>query len=477
MLMSRMDEIRRVWQQELRIPFPLTAQEAWDFWLLESPPYEVKTTAVAQYGKKHQINTLIETGTYRGYMVDTQKAVFQRIYSIELDLALYTAAKTHFAADAHVSILHGDSGTVLPQLLASIDEPCLFWLDGHYIPLSTESAKGNLDTPILAELAAILSHPVPNHVILIDDARCFIGSNPLLKDYPTIAELKQYVATLRPDLHFEVKDDIIRIHPPIAHDPQKTVTFRLPFDEKSFLVHGSSSDQSVLYYIEMANGLYEEYVLNVLKRVVKPDSICLDIGANLGTISLALSHLAPQGKVYAFEPSSVNLAFLHQTLQDNGIGNVEPVPLGVFDRNGIIEFCEVDRGGGWSFIASEATSAATNTISCTRLDDWVAAHNLSRIDLIKLDVEGSEIQVLQGGQETFKAFDPDLVIEFNPDNLRGYFGKDPNELFLRLFALYKNIYLIKREGGLLPIHSYPQLLEAIRPFHGDLFCTNKTALL
>lgn len=49
--MSRMDEIRRVWQQELRIPFPLTAQEAWDFWLLESPPYEVKTTAVAQYGK------------------------------------------------------------------------------------------------------------------------------------------------------------------------------------------------------------------------------------------------------------------------------------------------------------------------------------------------------------------------------------------------------------------------------------------
>ncbi|EJL43059.1 FkbM family methyltransferase [Brevibacillus agri] len=475
--MSRMDEIRRVWQQELRIPFPLTAQETWDFWLLESPQYEVKTAAVTDYGKRHQIRTFIETGTYRGYMVAAQKAAFSRIYSIELDPALYLAAKTHFAADEHVSILHGDSSKVLPELLASITEPCLFWLDGHYIPLSTESAKGNLDTPILEELAAILSHPVRNHVILIDDARCFIGSNPLLKDYPTIAELKQYVADLRPDLHFEVKDDIIRIYTPIPQNAQKTVTFRLPFDDKSFLVHGSSFDQSVLYYIEMAGGLYEEYVLNVLKRVVQPDYTCLDIGANLGTISLALSHLAPRGKVYAFEPSAVNLAFMKQTLHDNGASNVEPVPLGVFDRNGIIEFCEVDRGGGWSFIASEATSAATNTISCTRLDDWVAARSLSRIDLIKLDVEGSEIQVLQGGMETFKTFDPDLVIEFNPDNLRGYFGKDPNELFLCLFALYSHLYLIKRDGGLMKITSYTQLLDAIKPFHGDLFCTNKTILL
>ncbi|MFP3389260.1 FkbM family methyltransferase [Brevibacillus sp. SIMBA_040] len=474
--MSRMNQIRQMWQTELRVPSGLTAQEAWDFWILESPPYDVKTAAVKEYGSRHQIRTLIETGTFHGYMVAAQKQHFNQIYSIELDDALFLAAKNNFAGEAHISILHGDSSKVLPSLLASINEPCLFWLDGHYIPLSIESAKGDLDTPILEELATILSHHVTDHVILIDDARCFIGPNPLLKDYPTIEDLKQYVATLRPDLHFEVKNDIIRIHPPRTLSATKTVQFRLPFDQKSFLIHGSHSDQSVLYYVEMADGLYEDYVINLLRKVVQPDYVCLDIGANLGTISLALSYLAPSGKVYAFEPSSINYHFLTKTLEDNQIQNVEPVPLGVFDRNGTIEFCEVDRGGGWSFVASEATSAATDTITCTRLDDWVAEKNLSRIDLIKIDVEGSEVQALTGAVQTFKNFNPDLVIEFNPDNLRGYFGKDPNELFLRIFSLYNHVYLIKRDESLVEISTYHELLELIKPFHGDLFCTNKTIL-
>lgn len=474
--MSRMDQIRQMWQKELRVPFALTAQEAWDFWILESPPYDVKTAAVQEYGSRHKIRTLIETGTFHGYMVAAQKPYFEQIYSIELDDALFLAAKNNFAPDPHITIVQGDSSKVLPEIMASIDEPCLFWLDGHYIPLSMESAKGDLDTPILEELAIILSHPVPDHVILIDDARCFIGPNPLLKDYPTIQELKQYVANLRPDLHFEVKNDIIRIHTPRTLSTTKTVQFRLPFDEKTFMIHGTHTDQSVLNYIEMAGGLYEDYVINLLKKVVQPDFICLDIGANLGTLSLALSYLVPAGKVYAFEPSTINYHFLTQTLHDNQITNVETVPLGVFDRNGTIEFCEVDRGGGWSFIASEATSAATDTITCTRLDDWVAQRALPRIDLIKMDVEGSEIQALYGALETFKKYDPDLVIEFNPDNLRGYFGKDPNELFIRLFSLYRHIYLIKRDESLVPINTYYELMEWIKPFHGDLYCTNKTPL-
>ncbi|MGZ0052656.1 hypothetical protein [Brevibacillus gelatini] len=61
--------------------------------------------------------------------------------------------------------------------------------------------------------------------------------------------------------------------------------------------------------------------------------------------------------------------------------------------------------------------------------------------------------------------------------MRGYFGKDPNELFLRLFALYSHLYLIKRDGELMNITSYAQLIDAIKPLHGDLFCTNKTFLL
>lgn len=70
---------------------------------------------------------------------------------------------------------------------------------------------GVLDTPILLELKAILEHSIKNHVILIDDARCFIGSNPILRNYPTIDQLKEFVARRWNNFSFEVKDDIIRI--------------------------------------------------------------------------------------------------------------------------------------------------------------------------------------------------------------------------------------------------------------------------
>jgi hypothetical protein len=56
--------------------------------------------------------------------------------------------------------------------------------------------------------------------MLIDDARCFIGPNPVFRHYPTIAELRCYVEERRPDLAFSVVDDIIRIHPPDPAESQ-----------------------------------------------------------------------------------------------------------------------------------------------------------------------------------------------------------------------------------------------------------------
>lgn len=192
----------------------------------------------------------------------------------------------------------------------------------------------------------------------------------------------------------------------------KQVHFHLPFDQKSFVLYGSDSDQSVLYYMELENGYYEAYVLKLLQRVVKPDFICLDIGANLGTISLAMSHLAPKGRVYAFEPSSVNYPYLVRTITDNGIRNIEPLQLGVYDRNVTLYFHEVSAGGGWSHIESRQTSPAdpSNIITCVTLDDWVQTKGLERIDLLKVDVEGSESEVLQGARQTIQRFNPANLI-------------------------------------------------------------------
>ena len=174
------------------------------------PPHLFKQSVVKEYGKRFSIDTLIETGTYLGFMVGATKGTFRRIYSIELDEALHRRAARKYSRYGHVSILQGDSGEVLAKLLESIREPCLFWLDAHHSSgAAFKTAKGEVITPIVSELEHILSHSMSEeHVILIDDAREFTGAN----DYPTFQGLRERVAGMKPGFAVELLDDIVRIH-------------------------------------------------------------------------------------------------------------------------------------------------------------------------------------------------------------------------------------------------------------------------
>jgi hypothetical protein len=170
------------------------------------PPHVVKETVVREYAQQFNTRILIETGTYLGDMVYAMRKAFAKIISFELDEELSRQARQKFAHNKHIQIVQGDSGELLGGHLQTIHEPCLFWLDGHFSGGIT--AQATLNTPIKNELEAILSHPVPGHVILIDDARCFTGED----DYPTTEELEEVVRRLKPDWEVSVKDDIIRIH-------------------------------------------------------------------------------------------------------------------------------------------------------------------------------------------------------------------------------------------------------------------------
>lgn len=182
------------------------------------PPPAYKQGVVKEYGRRFDLQTLVETGTYMGDAVAAGKDQFRRIYSIELSADLARLAKKRFRHDAHITILQGDSETVLPGILSGIQEPCLFWLDGHYSGGIT--ALGKSVTPILGELQTIFAHPVKDHVLLIDDARDFRHE----KNHPTLAELREFVAARRPDLSFEVEDDIIRLHrPPVQPSIQPSI--------------------------------------------------------------------------------------------------------------------------------------------------------------------------------------------------------------------------------------------------------------
>ncbi len=172
------------------------------------PPPSYKQGVIKNYARRFRIRTFIETGTLHGDMVAASMNLFDSLYSIELDEQLFANARERFDGCRGITLIQGDSGTELPNLLRSLRGRCLFWLDGHYSGEGT--ARGFEDTPILRELRAILNHPCHEHVVLIDDARCFDGHN----GYPMISEIKSLVSRVRPDWHIEVEHDIIRLHLP-----------------------------------------------------------------------------------------------------------------------------------------------------------------------------------------------------------------------------------------------------------------------
>ncbi|MEP7324096.1 MAG: FkbM family methyltransferase, partial [Saprospiraceae bacterium] len=138
-------------------------------------------------------------------MVESQKKMFKKIVSIELGHLLFKKAKRRFINDNNVTIVSGDSGEKLKEILDDIDEPVIFWLDGHYS--SGVTAKGSKKCPVYEEIDAIFNSINRNdHIILIDDARLFTGKN----DYPEVNQLTAYIHRKNGKYKMDVKDDIIR---------------------------------------------------------------------------------------------------------------------------------------------------------------------------------------------------------------------------------------------------------------------------
>lgn len=173
-------------------------------------PHLAKQALISHYAMRNRLRIFLETGTFRGDMVYAMRSRFDQIISIELDRELYERARTRFAGYRHIQIVYGDSSKVLTTIIASINRPCLFWLDGHYSGAGT--AMGDIVSPILDELTAILRHPICGHVILIDDARLFTGEG----GYPTLNHLFAITHAYHPTLTIEVRDDIVRIVPAVG---------------------------------------------------------------------------------------------------------------------------------------------------------------------------------------------------------------------------------------------------------------------
>jgi len=193
--------------------------------------------------------------------------------------------------------------------------------------------------------------------------------------------------------------------------------------------------------LEMMNfGDYETGEIKMLRNFLKKDSVIIDIGANIGWHSLALSGYARGGRVIAFEPMPRTFAYLKKNIALNNIKNIKAMNFGLSDTAGYAEFYYDPKLTVAASMRNLHEDRKKQKIRCRirRLDDFIL-RSAPRIDLIKCDVEGAELFVLKGAIETLKKTKPVLFVEM----LRKWsakFGYHPNDIIELLGSIGYRCY-------------------------------------
>jgi hypothetical protein len=177
----------------------------WVLGRLDRAPHVLKRMIVQKRARDYRLRTFVETGTLFGDMTYAMRNNFDQLVTIELDDYLYNRAVKRFKNYPRVKLLHGDSGVKIVEALASLHAPTLFWLDAHYSGGVT--AHGEKMTPIFDEIRHILTQDVKGHVIVVDDARLFNGTD----GYPTFREIQDFVTSINKDYLTWIENDTISI--------------------------------------------------------------------------------------------------------------------------------------------------------------------------------------------------------------------------------------------------------------------------
>lgn len=184
---------------------------------------------------------------------------------------------------------------------------------------------------------------------------------------------------------------------------------------------------------------YEAAETSFLKSITGNDWTMIDIGANCGWYSLALAKAYPGMVIHACEPIAKTHGILERNIRHNGLLNIQTHQLGFSDKEGKLQFLYTPGcSGATSLIHAgqpvrDASALQEISCECTTLDQFCRQFGISP-QLVKCDVEGAELMVVQGGEQTLSKAQPVILIEL----LRKWaekFGYHPNDV-LALLAGY-----------------------------------------
>jgi FkbM family methyltransferase len=181
-------------------------------------------------------------------------------------------------------------------------------------------------------------------------------------------------------------------------------------------VYGIKNDRFVFQRIRRGE-IYEPHLVEAFRSLLSPETIAVDIGANIGVHSIAMSLLQPKlYRIHAFEPHPEILPILKLNAKQNPIIRVEEYALSDEEKKAEMRFLNgTDNPGGSLVFDMGGSNKPDFVIEQRCLDSYEFDESIS---LMKIDVEGHEMKVIRGALDTIQAHKPNLIVEiWDLDNL------------------------------------------------------------
>jgi FkbM family methyltransferase len=224
----------------------------------------------------------------------------------------------------------------------------------------------------------------------------------------------------------------------------------------------SASDYALLSCL-LDSGELERGTRVLIQKYLRPGDVYIDVGANIGIHTLAAARaMQGQGKIIAFEPFEPTMRMLEKSIWMNGFSSItEFHQAAVSNTTGKQKlFIGATSGHHSLFVLEPSLNNAQDSVEVplVRLDGVIASGQ--RIDLMKIDVEGSELNVIEGGTSLIACnSDIALIVEFGPSHLRRT-GHTPSQWFKLFNQLGLDYRVINNETGVLEKWSLNEMKRA-----------------
>lgn len=188
------------------------------------------------------------------------------------------------------------------------------------------------------------------------------------------------------------------------------------FAERDGINYRLDISDTVDHYIYFG---FRDEMFNLVAEDIKRANVIFDVGSNIGATVLNFAHYNPDAKIYAFEPHPLTYKRAEENIKLNKFKNIKLINSGIGNKLENLKLYEVNnKNSGKNRILFENDFFPFIEVSIDTIDNFIRNNNITALDILKIDVEGFEYFVIEGGYESILKYKPLIIIEINDNYLK-----------------------------------------------------------